>query len=246
MIKKILAFIFTFHLGYSAQAQTKQLRDVYLSLPIPSNTYSNPLEIGVSLKTGKQFDAFFGYNLYSDGYSTKGYYSSALNFYIPDETLRLGMKDGDSISYEIRNISNRGHGLRIGISREFEIAKLHFITRTSINPMLNLHDLGVITGTAYYSDSVYYEVDNTKRPGFKEQTISASTQHKKSFSPQVSTEFGMVFLMGKSLKLTPKVVCTLSGRNAMLFAGYYDKTSYEISLNMQAAMHLSYTINHFY
>lgn len=226
-------------------AQKIKIRDVYWSIPTKSDLYSNPMEVGITIKTKTQFDVFAGLNYFEYWYYREAWFSKQQNQFVTQQNPILALRHGDSTAFIYNNVSYRGSGLRLGISKEFNLGKLQLLSRSSINPTIMQYNKISETGYVYYTDSVYSSQLNDYYPDVYKDNTNIYYSSKWAFSPQVSTELGAVFTMGKKFNLTPKVICTVAGRNGEDYLGNFDSNTYQIDLTMAAALHLSYRFNYF-
>ena len=145
------------------------------------------------------------------------------------------MRHVDRTAFINKYISYRGSRLRLGISKEFNLGKLLFLSRTSLNPTIMQYSKISETGFVYYTDCTYSTQLNSYYPDvYKDNTIITNAS-KWAFSPQVSTELGAVFTMGKKFNLTPKVIYTFAGRNGEDYLGNFDSHTYQIELKYESS-----------
>ena len=227
------------------------LNNIDFQAPLGGNLSQNStLSLGVTLKLPERDRMLelgllgFGDNgrNYTSGigaYSTFSYFDSASNTFTTSERPKYRLNYGDSVLKQYQSTSRDAIGLRIGLRKDYNYAKILFYTSVSASL--------IGARTRYQRSESYerYDSSSTNLGQFENSfpPTNLSNQNTFSFIPQGNAQLGVVLSLNERIKVIPKVSANITYSEYFAFNTNGATSTYRtLDLSTAASFQVSYLL----
>jgi len=179
-------------------------------------------------------------NYYETGYY-EPYYQDSNGNYVRNIVKLVPLKNGDTVSLRHQNSIINSVGFNIGISKETKLWKLNILSIISLNNVLKHRRYQAHYGRRVYDENLNLTSPFTSTPfgGYDLPSIHQRTSY--IYKPSLSGEIGLVFKMGESLSLIPKLNAIFSLDRTTSFYNSTIPESQVFNIDLNTSFLLAYS-----